>query len=319
MIHREHTSSDGGTTCEFAIAKTISDNGYESKVYYPYGNVISGIYDKFATLEDVNDDTVAIYIGNDGGINPLKAKRVVRWIAFGTPEEQYKQFGENDIIYYHARWCKNNFTNNILFGCHLPQEVYNKNGIRNIDACWTLKKGGQYYKNHIREKTRTFPHDILFPKKKLSFLQTNPKIVELYGYNPNQLDHISVFHRSKFFFCYDPCCFLIILALLCGCIVVQDPPDGYTEEEWMYAMGIPTRLKGFAYGIENINYAKATIGDVYGPCMDYINTSDKSIKKFLHEMETNTYSKDKCYEYDESLYSFMGRVPKIKVRNNIVH
>ena len=55
MIHSEHKSTDGGTTCEFEMARRISNHGYETKVYYPYGTVVSGIYDKFATLEDVNE------------------------------------------------------------------------------------------------------------------------------------------------------------------------------------------------------------------------------------------------------------------------
>ena len=317
MINMPHSSSNGGTTCEFEMARRIAEHGYETKVYYPYDPIVSGIYDNYATLEDVNDQTIAIYIGSVGGINPLKAKQVIRWIAYGTHEKAYKFFSETDIIYYHAPFCKNNESSQRLMSLRLPPGLYNQYRVRDIDVCWILKKGAVYCKNYFREKTRTFPHNILFPKSKLSFLKNNPHILEICGYN--QLDDISAFHRSKFFFCYDPCCFLIIIALLCGCIVVQDPVDGYTEEEWMYAMGIPTRLKGFAYGIENIEYAKSTIVDAYGTCMEFISQSDKSIKKFLHEMETKTYSKEKCYEYDESLYSLMHFPPKITFVNNILH
>ena len=94
---------------------------------------------------------------------------------------------------------------------------------------------------------------------------------------------------------------------MCGCIVVQDHVDEYTEEEWMYALGIPTKLKGFSYGLGNIEYAKATIGDAYGPCMELIKQSDESIKKFLYEMKHNTYNLDKCYEYEKSPFALMFR------------
>ena len=95
------------------------------------------------------------------------------------------------------------------------------------------------------------------------------------------------------------------MALLCGCIVIQDPLDGYTEEEWMYAVGIPTKLKGLAYGLENLRYAEDTIKDAHDVCIEFITQSDTSIKQFLHDMEHKTYNTDRCYKYSESPYAIM--------------
>jgi len=303
VIHMQHASSNGGTTCEFEMARRISQYGYETKVYYPFenGSVVSGIYDKFATLEDVNDDTVAIYCAHrlDSDLNPLKAKRVVRWVALGVQKELYNKFNDSDIIYYHAPFCKNNITSQRLFSCYLSPEIKNRYEQRTIDICYVIKKGIIMSKNFQRKEKNQFPHNF-FSTGPISFLRRNPLIIDLDGYNLTLENSISYFNKSKYFFCYDPACFLVIVALLCGCIVVQDPIDGYTEEEWMYSLGIPKKLNGLAYGLQNIKWAKATISESYGPCMEYVAQSDISIKKFLHEMETGTYNTKPCYKYEET-------------------
>lgn len=312
-----HTTGNGGTTCEFDMARRISEHGYDTKVYYPYGHIVSGIYDKFANLEDVNDDTVAIYCAHAHG-NPLNAKTVVRWVAYGLDDHFYKSFADTDIIYYHVPFCKNNLSTQRLFACFLSPNVKNRFQQRDITLSYTLKKGRFYNRIRNMEQTGVFPHSYLLKNPALPFLQSSKTSVHL-DYDVTMEYCIDIFNRSKYFFCYDPCTFLLLIALLCGCIVVQDPVEGYTEEEWMYAVGIPTKLKGFAYGIENIGYAEATIGDAYGPCMEIVNQSDKSIKKFLHEMETKTYNTDRCYEYEESPFSMMFKTPNIKSRGNIEH
>jgi hypothetical protein len=154
------------------------------------------------------------------------------------------------------------------------------------------------------QRTGIFPHLYLLKTPPLPILHTSKISIEL-DYYTNLEKSIDIFNRSEYFFSYDPCTFLVVIALLCGCIVVQYPVEGYTEEQWMHTVGVPTKLKGFAYGIENIGYAQSTIGDAYGPCMDAVEYSNKSIKKFLHEIQTKTYNTDRCYEYDESPFSMM--------------
>jgi hypothetical protein len=290
---------------EFELAKRISENGYPAKVYYPYGDIHTGIYDNYATLEDVNDDTIAIYIHVVHG-NPLRAKRIVRWLVYGVDSGHYNQYQDGEIIYYHIPFCKNNITTQRLFSCRLSPEVKNRHEPRSHTLCYTIKKGMVYNKNHIRLQTGKFPHDILVPHStnRLSFLK-NPNVLCFDGNYSTLEEQINLFNKTKYFYCYDPCSFLIIMALLCGCIVIQDPIDGYTEEEWMYAIGIHTKLKGLAYGIENLKYAENTIGDAYDNCMEFINQRDSSIKKFLHDMEHKTYNTDKCYKYSESPYAIM--------------
>jgi hypothetical protein len=232
-------------------------------------------------------------------------KRVVPWISYGLDKRFYDTFGDQDIIYYHAPFCKNNISTQRLFACFLSPEVKNWNIPRTIHSCYIVKKGRFYLKNINRIQKDIFPHSTIFQSKLAFGLKRLNKPTCIDGDHRTASDYIKLFNKTKYFFCYDPCSFLVNIALLCGCIVIQDPVDGYNETEWMYALGIPTKLKGFSYGVENIKYAEATIGDAYGPCMEFINKSDESITKFIYEMEYKTYNLDKCYPYEESAFSLM--------------
>ena len=308
-VHMHHSSGNGGTTAEFELARKISNNGYPVKVYHPYGHIHTGIFDNYAEVSDVNDETIAIYchIVHD---NPLNAKQIVRWVIYGVNARDYNRYGENEIVYYHIPFCKNNRSSQSLYIISLSDRVKNRNEIRNVKVCYVIKKGCEYPKNHQRRATGTFPHSYLVSESapKLKFLNIPMKSnirVEIDGFFYTHDQCVDLFNRSKYFFCYDPCSFLVIMALLCGCIVVQDPIDGYTEEDWMHACGIPTRLKGFAYGVENLQYAEQTIQDAAGPIQDILNRSDDSVKRFLHEIETKSYNTEKCYRYEESPFSII--------------
>jgi hypothetical protein len=113
-----------------------------------------------------------------------------------------------------------------------------------------------------------------------------------------------MFNTTKYFHCYDPCCFLFIMALMCGCVVVQHPVEGYSEEEWRYTIGIGD-LPGIAYGYDKIQKAEETIGEAYAKCVEFLNNMDKTIDRFVHEIETGTYDTKECYRFTESPYSLL--------------
>jgi hypothetical protein len=138
-------------------------------------------------------------------------------------------------------------------------------------------------------------------------------------YLNSQEEYIDVFNTTRFFFCYDPACFLIIMALMCGCIVIQDPMAGYSEEEWLRTcVGSTERLKGLAYGIGNLPYAMATIHEAPEQCRQLIERNNSSIDTFIQQMKDKTYSTEKCYNFDSSPYSFQHGYFKNKVMNNHV-
>ena len=267
----------GGINVLFQLAKLLSLHGHDSKIYVARGNVENNIYNNFASLEDVTSETIVIYPEQELG-NPLNATIIIRWILYGS--HLYDQYDKNEIIYYYAPFSKYNNTTQILNITYLPDGCDNRNEIRELNSCYTLKKGLRYPK--IRNMT-TYG------------LEPTEQSLKIEDQNHSEI--IDIFNRCKYFICYDPCCFLVIMALLCGCIVIQEPVDEYTEEEWIYAQGIPEKLKGFSYGRNNLHDAESTIHLARQQCLDLIK--NKNILKFLDEIKNKSYSTAACFRFND--------------------
>ena len=309
------TTVDGGITVQLNLAKALNDRGIPTKLLSPCGNVENVIFNNFATTGDVNDETIAIYCEGVTG-NPLNAKKVVRWILYGAWNSDIRTFSNDEIIYYFWPFCKLNNPINKLSFIYLNSSAYNKGLYRYRESCFIIKKGSYYTKN--RNKTRIFGQ---FTKPQL--IPSLRHISKNNSYNiaflKSQEEYIEVFNTTKFFFCYDPACFLVTIALMCGCVVIQDPMAGYTEMEWARtANGFTERIRGLAYGIENLPYAVGTIHEAPAQCKKMIESCNSSIDTFIQQMKDRTYSTDKCYNFDDSPYSFQHGYFKNKIMNNNV-
>jgi hypothetical protein len=297
------------------LAKALNDRGIPTKIFSPYGNVENAISNNFATESDINDDTIVIYCEGVHG-NPLNAKRVVRWLLYGAWSWDYQSFSSDDIIYYFLPFCKLNAPTNILTCIYLNPNAYNKYLPRHRESCYILKKGAYFRKNWSGRR-------IFGQLKTPTFIRSLRNITAKESYNieflKTQEEYIEVFNTTKYFFCYDPVCFLVQIALMCGCIVIQDPMAGYTEMEWINTTTKFTeRIKGVAYGIENLPYAIATIHEAPAQVKQMIEYSDSSIDTFIQQMKDKTYSTDKQYDFNDSPYSFQHGYFKNKIMNNNV-
>jgi hypothetical protein len=284
------SEKDGGLTVLLNIAKSLHEHGQESWVRLPdnsCGYENNRLYTNYFNEPHVDDDTTAIYIDCTTG-NPLKARRVVRIITYGS--HWYPNYDSNEIIYYHAPFCKNNRPNKTLCMVYLNPITKNLNLPRS-GSCYIVKKG--VYDPKVREA---------FSNKVIPAIDLNGKSIE---------DVVHILNTTKYFFCYDPCCFLIIMALMCGCIVIQHPVTGCNQEEWQYSIGCDFlgRFNGLAYGYDNIDWAEATIADAPDQCMKLINNTEEHIKSFIKDMETGNYGYTPCYKFNDSPYAlqFMDR------------
>ena len=314
-LHARISSIDGGTTVQLNLANALNNKGVPTKILSPYGNVENAIYNNFATTDDVNDDTIAIYCEAIPG-NPLNANRVVRWVLYGAWNYNIQTFSNDELIYYLWPFCKLNTPINRLTFIYLNPIAYNKGIYRYRESCFIMKKGSYYTKNFAG--TRVFGK-----LKKPSLIRSFRSLSTNNSYEiehlKSQEEYIEVFNTTKFFFCYDPACFLIILALMCGCVVIQDPMAGYSEMEWIHTVtGFKERIQGVAYGIENLQYAIGTISEAPEQCKGMIESSNSSIDTFIQQMKDKTYSTDKCYNFDDSPYSFQHGYFKNKIMNNNV-
>jgi hypothetical protein len=306
---------DGGITVQLNLAKALNDRGIPTKILSPYGNAENAICNNFATTGDINDDTIAIYCEGING-NPLNAKKVVRWILYGAWNSDIRTFSNDEIIYYFLPFCKLNKPTNILTFIYLNPSAYNIHIPRYRESCYIMKKGGYFSKNFYgARKFAQLNKNTLIR----SFRNISTNIPTEIGYLKSQEEYIEFFNTTKYFFCYDPACFLIQIALMCGCVVIQDPMAGYTEMEWINTTTKFTeRIKGVAYGIENLPYAIATIHEAPAQVKQMIESSNRSIDTFIQQMKDRTYSTDKCYNFDDSPYSFQHGYFKNKIMNNNV-
>jgi hypothetical protein len=314
-LHWPISTLSGGVTVQLNLAKALNDRGIHTKILSPHGNVENTIYNNFATTGDVNDDTIAIYCEGIEG-NPLNAKKVVRWILYGAWNSDIRTFSNDEILYYFLPFCKLNNPINRLTFMYLNPGAYNKGLYRYRESCYTMKKGGYFSKNF--SGARKFGQ---LKKPQLIRSLRNISSNESYyiDFLKSQEEYIEVFNTTKFFFCYDPACFLVFIALMCGCVVIQDPMAGYTEEEWLRTcIGSNTRVRGLAYSIENLPYAVGTIHEAPAQVKQMIESSNRSIDTFIQQMKDKTYSTDKCYNFDDSPYSFQHSYFKNKIMNNNV-
>ena len=286
VTHAEFRKTDGGLICLINLARNLHKQGHDSKLYVPpevnIGYEKNDIFPHYIEKEEMEDERVAIYIDCTLG-NPLGAKKVVRYICYGS--HWYPNYGLNEITYYHAPFCKNNPAKQRLMSMYWPPGMENKGLPRTRESCYIIKKG---WRNPIVQK--------MFTETPASEI----KGLLLEGQSHEQL--IEIFNTTKYFYCYDPACFLTIMALMCGCIVIQYPVLGCTAEEWMHAVSFPS-LNGFTYGYENLAHAEATIDKAPADCLRFKEETDATVNKFVNDIESGNYTQDPCYPFNDSPYS----------------
>jgi hypothetical protein len=281
------SETSGGVNVLCELAKRIADKGYESSIFLRHKETAPNnkIYQKYITESEIDDDTYVIYPEMDVG-NCLKAKNIIRWVLYGS--HMYEQYGSNEIIYYLAPFCKSNVIKQQLSIMHVPEGSMNYNMPRTNEICYIVKKG--YYLSKIRN---AFQRYHITNGINLDSIRTHSELTQ-------------IFNTTKYFFCYDPCSFLVIFALLCGCIVYIEPIDNYTEEEWLYSVSFNKcgRLKGLAYGTENLEYARSTIHEAAEQCKHLIEKSNATVDTFLDDIVNKNYLIEPCFKFNDSPYSF---------------
>jgi hypothetical protein len=285
VSHDTYRKTNGGLTVLLTLAKRLFERGHDTKIYLTRkeGYEHNTYFARYHTSNTVDDDTIVIYIDIPEG-NILNAKRVVRYITYGS--HWYPNYTPNEMTYYHAPFCKNNPAKKRLCILYLDPCVKDLGLPRIYPAIHAIKKG------------------IRIPGVRATLGHANAWTT---SHGPH-IDHdipleqmVHVLNQTEAFYCYDPCSFMIIMALLCGAIVVQHPVDGYTEAEWRYTIGIGD-LPGIAYGLENIPRAKATLAEAPEACRKLIAETEMHIDNFLRDMEMGVKG-EPCYKFNDSPYA----------------
>jgi hypothetical protein len=286
VSHDSYRKTNGGLMALMTLAKKLRERGYDSRLYLTNkdGYENNDYFPYYHEGTSVDDDTVVIYIDIPVG-NLLNAKRVVRYITYGS--HWYPEYSANEIVYYHAPFCKNNPATKILSMSYIDPSVRHLGLPRLHRACYAVKKGVR-----LPSVRKALENPTILRQMAATYID----------HDRSQEEIVRIFNTTKYFFCYDPCTFFIIMSLICGCVVIQHPLDGYTEDEWRYTIGIGD-IPGIAYGYENLAKAEAGIRRAPEKCFEFLRKTDTTVDAFIRDMETGNYTYEPCYRFSDSPYA----------------
>jgi len=281
----EETS--GGQNLLWVLGRKLCEKGHDASMWVESmaNQECNTIFRKYTNHVGFDEDTIVVYSEMIVG-NPLQAKKIVRWVLYGA--HMYDRYEPNEIVYYLSPFCHNHFPKKILQGWYVPPNLGLPTEPRTEESCYILKKG-------VRNP---------WPRNRFN---ANPPTGRDINLILNHAEIIEVFKKTKYFHCYDPACFLIVMALMCGCIVIQHPYiEGQTREQWEHAAyyGVVGKIKGLAYGIEDLPYAEATIAEAPEHCKKFIEFSESTVDSFVKDMETGNYTTEPCYRFNDSPYAY---------------
>jgi predicted O-linked N-acetylglucosamine transferase (SPINDLY family) len=287
----------GGVIALFNLARTIDRAGFNCKIFDMNRlNLPNKIFDKYATEADVTENTVVVYPEVTFG-NPLKANYVVRWIlcelGIHCPQNIYMTWGKNDFVYHYCTYNpdKDVKNYNILAPLYLNPALKNHGKSRD-GYCHIIRKAHKFH-NPLKY---IHPQDSLFLDDNLS-----------------QEILIDILNRKEYLISYDPYSFIPFMAALCGCIPVVIPITGTTKKEWFKSLSLSTileqhgqnELKGIAYGLEELEYARNTLHEVRHQQEIHVRYGEQSVRRFINDILS-------IFSHDSEVYEKNDRVLKVR-------
>ena len=197
--------------------------------------------------------------------NPLRAKNVVRWLlhnpGFLTGKIYY---GKGELYFRYSdifdpfQFPGSKTSDLILYVLDLPLDLFYEpsHSLKRTGTAYCLRKG----------QGRKIEHDL-----------ENSILID----GKNNQEIADIFRSVETFISYDTNTFYSSLAVLCGCNSVVIPLDGVSEDEWR--PNKETR-NGVAYGIENLEEAKATAVLARDALLEKERNSQECVQKFIDEV-----------------------------------
>lgn len=286
--HMDHFSlTNGGNVVQYEVARILKNFGQNVKIFPSSGTFEENpiFNDFYRNNFPIDENAVVIYCEGTEG-NPLNAQNVVRWIlseiGYNVPHDVIYTWKKSDLVYYFNSELK--FEKNperlgkiykMLTCMYINPIVKQINFGERYGTCYTIRKGYRIHKDNL----------------KLNHQEDSFEIVD---------DHtieecVGFFNRFKFFKCYDPLSFYIIIAALCGCIPIVHKVDGMNKKEWLTTTSVSQYIKynnldnlyGIAYGEEDLQYAIETIHLVknqWNEIKDFCN--EQTIVPFIFDLHT---------------------------------
>ncbi|MCC5656893.1 hypothetical protein LC608_07805 [Nostoc sp. XA010] len=267
----------GGVIALYTLARIIDEAGFFCKVFDMNGiNLANNIFDNYATKAEINENTVVVYPEVIFG-NPLNAKHVVRWIlcelGIHCPHDIYTTWGKDDFVYHYSTYNPQKDVKhyNILSPTYLNPALQNHGKSRN-GTCHIIRKGHKFHK---------------------PLLHIHPSNSLLLDDNLSQEILIEIFNIKEYLISYDPYSYINFMAALCGCIPIVVPIKETSQKQWLESLfmsisleqsGQKNELKGIAYGLEEVEYARKTLQEVRNQQDIFIQYGKDTVHCFINDM-----------------------------------
>ena len=296
--HGGFNLSDGGITVQYYLGQILKELGENVKIYNSRGKKENNIFTEY--IDNISkeelENTIVIYCEGIRG-NPLNAKYVVRWmlseLGKNAPISYLNLWNKNELVYYfnpEEKFYKNKEKigkiYKLLYMNYINPTIKNLNNSRE-GWCYTYRKKN-YHKN------------INYFHSSESFEITRQH---------TQDDYIQIFNKYKYFISYDPMTFLIIIALLCGCISIVYPIEGITKKEW---------IKNTSIG----EFINSTDGEIYGLAYGNSKEEIEYAENTIHLSE-NQFKELKTYMIDKMVKPFINNINNFEnnlntIQNNFI-
>lgn len=241
----------GGITVQYYLAQLLDEYGMNVRMYPSHGTTENIIFNKFYKDDDFEiNDCFVIYCEGING-NPLNSKKVIRWmlspLGKNVPYDWLYTWSKDELVYYFNS--ESRFTDNLKHKLLSP--LYINPEIKNFNL---IKEGHchSYRKTHFYKTINKIHPENSFEVSRVI----------------SQEDCIIFFNKYKYFTCYDPLSFIMVISVLCGCITTVYPLEDLTKNEWIknifiseYIQQTNEPLYGIAYGNtpEELEFATNTI------------------------------------------------------------
>lgn len=289
----------GGLNVQYELCRILKEYGVNVNIYSPVKKQNPIFNDYYDNNFDLNE-TIVIYGETIQG-NPLNAPYVVRWIlaplGICSHPLQFRVWGKNDLVYYFNSEEKMKIYPNklgnvykLLSIVYISPYIKNNNKEPRSGVCYTIRKGNEYHNNQI---------EIVHPSNSFEVVR-----------NHTLLECVDIFNTYEYFYSYDPCTFLNIIAAMCGCISVVVKVKGKSKNEWLNTIAAVEYLKetgeplyGIAYGEEEIEFAKTTLHLVEG---QWISINNFFRKKYVESFITDiTHFESQINNIENNFYKYV--------------
>ena len=279
-----YNEKSGGIMVLHKLCEKILSFGHECKLITMSNTIVNDNYKQHYTNKNDIEDTIVIYPEITSG-NPLNAKKIIRWILCelgrNCDKNIYKTWNNNDIIYFYSSFNQKINVSKYLFCFEFDKNIINYNKNERKKDCFEIRKAYIFHKNL----------KLIHPNNSYEIKDLSLK------------DKIDIFNNHRYYYCYDPYTFNMIIAGLCGCIPIVIPIENVYKKDWTKSLycgqylieNKKDYLYGIAYGNNDLEYAKNTNNLIYEEQNKIIKYGNKTVCNMINDIKNNNIEYVKNY------------------------